>query len=156
MELKLKNITKEEMKLVLDTSKSMREAIITLGISPNGSGSYRNIRKKIVDLGLEIPKYHFYGEGHKKRRVSNDDVFVENSTYARHHLKQRIINQNLIEYKCFKCGLGSEWQGERISLHLDHINGVGDDNRIENLRFLCPNCHSQTPTYGSRNNRCVG
>lgn len=70
----------------------------------------------------------------------------------RKHVKGRLIRAGLLENSCHTCGL-KEWQGRTIGLHLDHINGVRDDNRLENLRMLCPNCHSQTPTYGGRNTR---
>ena len=55
-----------------------------------------------------------------------------------------------LEYKC-ECGITDTWQGKKITLELDHINGINSDNRIENLRYLCPNCHSQTPTFRGRN-----
>jgi 5-methylcytosine-specific restriction endonuclease McrA len=70
----------------------------------------------------------------------------------RKHLKARLVKAGLLENSCHSCGL-EDWQGRPLSMHLDHINGVPDDNRLENLRMLCPNCHSQTPTYGGRNAR---
>ena len=80
----------------------------------------------------------------------NEDVFVENSTYPRHRLKARIIKQKLIEYKCDICGNNGEWNGKPLPLILDHMNGVNNDNRLENLRFVCSNCDSQLPTYKNR------
>ena len=80
-------------------------------------------------------------------------VFCENSTYARHSIKARIKAQNLIEYKCACCGIGPEWQQKPMPLILDHINGVNNDNRLENLRFVCSNCDSQLETYKSRNRK---
>jgi hypothetical protein len=82
--------------------------------------------------------------------IPNDKVFVENSSYSNEMVKGRIVKENLLEYKCIKCGIDS-WQGETIVLDLDHINGDNRDNRLSNLRFLCPNCHSQTDTYKGRN-----
>jgi 5-methylcytosine-specific restriction endonuclease McrA len=70
----------------------------------------------------------------------------------RKHLKTRLVRAGLLENNCHSCGL-KDWQGRPLSMHLDHINGVPNDNRLENLRMLCPNCHSQTPTYGGRNAR---
>ena len=78
-------------------------------------------------------------------------VFCENSTYARHSVKARIKTRNLIEYKCACCGIGPEWYGKHMPLILDHINGVNNDNRLENLRFVCSNCDSQLPTYKPKN-----
>ncbi len=138
---------------VLGNSRSMREVIKYFGLSTNGSGGYRNIKNKILSLGLEIPKYEYKGGGPKKNKLTNDSVFCENSTYPRHKLKLRIIKNNLIEYTCCLCGNDGLWNKKKLSLHLDHINGVNNDNRLENLRFLCPNCHSQTETYGGKSNK---
>ena len=88
-----------------------------------------------------------------KTRRPDEDVFVENSDYARHNLKTRIIKQKLIDYQCACCGIGPEWNGKPMPLILDHINGVHNDNRLENLRFVCSNCDSQLDTYKARNIR---
>lgn len=80
-------------------------------------------------------------------RFPNEKVFVENSTYSRHRLKERIIKQKLIEYICADCGNIGEWNGKKLVLHLEHKNGKSNDHRLENLTFLCPNCHTQTETY---------
>lgn len=149
--MELKNITAVEMSTILSQSKSMREVILTFGLSPNGSGGYRNIKNKIISLGLDIPKYNYYGGGNAQRFPAAR-VFCQNSSYSRQRLKARIINEKLIEYKCSWCGNSGEWCGKKLSLHIDHINGVNDDDRLENLRFLCPNCHSQTETYAGKKN----
>jgi 5-methylcytosine-specific restriction endonuclease McrA len=70
----------------------------------------------------------------------------------RHHVKLRLLRAGLLKNQCTDCGL-TEWQGKPLSMHIDHINGVKDDHRLQNLRMLCPNCHSQTDTYGGRNAR---
>lgn len=137
----------------LNTSKSMREVILKFNLSPNGSGGYRNIKNKILSFGLEIPKYNYYGEGNKQLRHSDDIVFCESSTYPRHKLKERLIKNEIIDYICCSCGNNGNWNGKKLSLHIDHKNGINNDNKIENLRFMCPNCHSQTETYGGKNNK---
>lgn len=81
----------------------------------------------------------------------DEEIFVENSTYARHNLKKRILRQNLIPYVCDCCKNGPEWMGKPMPLILDHINGINNDNRLTNLRFVCSNCDSQLDTYKSRN-----
>ncbi len=68
----------------------------------------------------------------------------------RQHVKGRLIRAGLLSNKCSSCGL-TDWRGLPLTMHLDHINGVRDDHRLENLRMLCPNYHSQTETYGGRN-----
>lgn len=82
-----------------------------------------------------------------------DKVMIVNSTYARHCLKRRIISENIIEYKCSICGIGPEWNNKPMPLILDHINGINNDNRLENLRFVCSNCDCQLDTYKSRNKK---
>jgi hypothetical protein len=80
-----------------------------------------------------------------------EKVMTKNSTYSRTHLRKRIIDNNLIPYRCAICAIGPEWQGKPMPLILDHINGVNDDHRISNLRFVCSNCDCQLPTYKSKN-----
>ncbi len=77
---------------------------------------------------------------------------LESPTRCRNHIKQRPLSAGLLQNRCQTCGL-MEWQGKPLSMHLDHINGVKNDNRLANLRMLCPNCHAQTETYGGRNAR---
>jgi len=86
-------------------------------------------------------------------RKTDEEVFVAESTYPRHRLKERIIKQALIVYECAICNLGPIWRGMKMPLILDHINGINNDNRLNNLRFVCSNCDSQLPTYKSRNRK---
>jgi len=65
-------------------------------------------------------------------------------------MKKILLSKNLLEYKCYHCGI-KEWNSKEISLQLEHINGINNDNRVENLTLLCPNCHSQTPTFAGKN-----
>ena len=69
---------------------------------------------------------------------------------CRTHVKLRLIRDGLKSRHCEECGLDA-WRGSPLPLELHHINGDGDDNRLENLRLLCPNCHSQTENWGGRN-----
>jgi 5-methylcytosine-specific restriction endonuclease McrA len=85
------------------------------------------------------------------RRWLDEEIYVENSKFQRGHLKKRILESGLIPYECLECGLKGEWNCKKLVLRLDHINGVNNDHRDNNLRFLCPNCDSQQPTYAGRN-----
>ena len=148
-----KQIDKKYMEDLLKQSRSLKEVIESLGYVASGSSIYRAVKNKICSLGLEVPKYNYNGGGSIKRRLSNDKIFIVGSTYPRQHIKKRILRESLIEYKCFECNNSGEWNKKILSLHLDHINGINNDNRLENLRFLCPNCHTQTSTYSGKANK---
>jgi hypothetical protein len=85
-----------------------------------------------------------------KSLTLNEEIFVADSNHSNEFVKNRIVKDGLLTYCCDKCKIDS-WQNETIVLDLDHINGDNRDNRLDNLRYLCPNCHSQTDTYKGRN-----
>ena len=137
---------------IVKNSNTYSDCLRALGLGTKGGSSTDILKKRISELECDIS--HF-GMGIVKRnyqaKYDLDDILVENSTYANiSSLKNRLIKEKRLEYKCAKCGI-FEWQGLPLSLHLDHENGKNNDHRIENLRFLCPNCHSQTDTYAGKN-----
>jgi hypothetical protein len=88
-------------------------------------------------------------------RIDLSDILIINSTYDRGHLKRRLYADGLKKRECEMCGQGEEWQGKKMSLILDHINGVNNDNRIENLRIVCPNCNATLDTHCGKKNKGV-
>lgn len=146
----LEKYNNDEIQSKLNESNSFREFLLKIGASTNGSGSYKSIKKQLIELGIQIPEFNYVNKNKIGDKLSDDVIFVENSTYNRQKLKERIIKGNLIEYKCNNCDNNGEWNGNKLSLQLEHINGVNNDNRIENLTFLCPNCHSQTETFSGK------
>lgn len=91
-----------------------------------------------------------------RKLYPNELMFSENCKIARHSVKRRILEDCLIDYVCACCSVGAVWNNKPLVLILDHINGVNNDNRLENLRFVCSNCDSQLDTYKSRNKGKVG
>ena len=115
-----------------------------MGLGTKGGSSTDVLKRRISELNCDIS--HFGKKSIAKKsyqaKYELDEILIEDSFYANIScLKSRLINENRLEYKCEKCGI-SEWMGKSLSLHLDHKNGKNNDHRIENLRFLCPNCHS--------------
>lgn len=128
-----------------------------LGLNPH-SGNIKTVHRKIDEYNLDVSHFsrrHSHAKGVTQNRPMSE-ILVENSTYANtNSLRRRLIKEGFKECKCEICGI-SEWSGNPISLQLHHINGVRTDNRLENLQVLCPNCHSQTDNYGSKNiTRCM-
>ena len=91
----------------------------------------------------------------KAKNLPIETYLTINSTTNRGHLKKRLLKEGYLENKCAVCGQLPEWNGKSLTLELDHINGLSNDNRLENLRIICPHCHSQTDNYAGKNKKYV-
>lgn len=154
MENKIYKLSDEQFVELLKKSSTISEVLFKLGYTVKGnSWGYSQVKRRMDDLNLDYSIFKGKSAVMKITKLNNvkkEDILKENCRHQRTVLRRYVIKNNLIPYKCAICGC-TEWQGKTLSLELDHINGVNNDNRLENLRFLCPNCHSQTSTYGSRN-----
>lgn len=150
---KVYSITDEEFKTIVNTSHSYSDCLRKLGLKTGGGSSTDLLKKRINDLCCDIS--HFGNQNNNcNARHKLEDILVSNSTYMNiSRLKIRLVNAGLLEYKCAKCGNGGNWLGDKLVLELDHIDGVYNNHQLHNLRFLCPNCHSQTKTYTGRNKK---
>ena len=152
MQCKYKAISLENLKQLVIESTTIAELMRKLGYTANRGNSFDGLKKYLIENNIDIS--HFKGKSHgssKTEKYSLEQILVENSTYSNMtRLKERVLKANLLEYKCSECGI-SEWNNKSLVLQLDHINGNNRDNRIENLRLLCPNCHSQTETFCGKN-----
>ena len=110
---------------------------------------------KVLKSKLDIYNitYHFLNETTVSNKKELSEILVENSSYKTVDLKKRLLESNLKQDICEICGQPNSWNGKPLVLQLDHINGNHYDNRLENLRIVCPNCHTQTETFSSRRNK---
>src|SRR3954454_19255858 len=133
----------EEVRGAVAESLSYAEALRRLGLRAAG-GNHRTIRKYVEEV-WRIPVDHFdaakaRAAAARRRAVPLAEVLVEASPYHRGHLKRRLLEAGLKRPECELCGQGELWRGRPMAMVLDHVNGVHDDHRLENLRILCPNC----------------
>lgn len=156
-------IDNETLKKAVEQSISIAGVFEKLDLCNTGS-AYKTLKRRISDLEIDIS--HFKGQGYLHGKTHNwapkqdiEIILVQNSTYvSTSSLKKRLVKENILENRCYGlgCNITTHWNGSPIVLQLDHINGIHNDNRKENLRFLCPNCHSQTSTFAGKNKNIGG
>ena len=148
--------TKEEFEEAAKQSNSIAGMCRKLDLKPCG-GNYRLMHNAIEKFALDTS--HFTGQGWNTglkfkpfEAKPIEEILIANSSYQSFKLKRRLLDEGLKEYKCELCGL-YEWQDNPIPLELHHINGNNRDNRLDNLKLLCPNCHALTDSYRGRNKK---
>jgi transposase-like protein len=149
--------TEEEARKAIAESRSWAESLRRLGYCHTGANP--QTLKKWAGIWA-IDTDHFDGAAvsnealqRSSRKIPLAEVLVEGSTYNRSHLKRRLYEEGLKKPECELCGQGEIWRGSRMSLILDHINGDRTDNRLENLRIVCPNCAATLDTHCGGNKR---
>lgn len=149
--------TEQDLINAVKTSKSIRQTLQKLGLREAG-GNYFQIQKYLIEYKINYS--HFTGKGWNKGltgigkpRNSLNTILIKNSNFQSYKLKKRLFLEGLKKPFCEECGWSKQAEDGRIPLELGHINGESHDNRLENLRILCPNCHSLKPTHRGRNKK---
>ena len=149
--------TGNDLRKAVLSSSSIRQVLGKIGLIQAG-GNYNQIKKYINDFKIDTK--HFKGMGWNKGlvgigkpRITLEEILIKNSDFQSFKLKKRLFEAKIKNNKCEECGWAKISKDGRIPLELDHINGDRKDNRIENLRILCPNCHSLKPTHRGKNRK---
>jgi len=146
-----------EARAAVGTARSYAEALRALGMRPAG-GNHATLRKYVELWGIPVDHFDPYAAVRESLRhdpIPLDEVLTEQSTYSRGNLKRRLYEAGLKDRQCEMCGQGELWHRRRMSLILDHVNGVATDNRLANLRIVCPNCAATLETHCGKNLRML-
>jgi hypothetical protein len=150
--------TEDELRAAIAAARSWSQALRLLQYRSAG-GNWKTLKKYAELWGISTDHFDAHAasvEGLRRRHKASvplSDVLVENSTYGRAHVKRRLFAEGMKERRCEMCGQDEIWRGRRMALILDHVNGVPNDHRPENLRILCPNCAATLDTHCGRKNK---
>lgn len=148
-------ISKDQLIEIVRQSNSISQVLSHFNILNKGH-NYRTLKKRFEEDNIDYAHIKLGITSNKGRKFLRDksplsSILVEHSSFNRNHLKARLLKESILKNECYICGQLPIWNGNPLSLQLDHINGVSDDNRIDNLRILCPHCHSQTANFAGKN-----
>lgn len=155
--MKFLKYTEDQVKQAVKESFSIIGVLRLLKLREAG-GNYRTIHKAIKEYNLDTS--HFTGQGHLKGKTHNyntrnlKDILVKGKYESSNMLRKRIIKEKIKEHKCEDCQLIT-WKNKPIPLELHHIDGDRENNLIENLQLLCPNCHALTDNYRGKNKKQI-
>jgi hypothetical protein len=149
--------TEQEARAAVAASLSYAEALRRLGLRAAG-GNHATLKRHAASWGISVAHFDPHGTQrrggpHARTARPLSEILVERSGYSRSQLKERLYREGLKARSCELCGQGELWRGNHMSLILDHVNGVADDNRLENLRIACPNCAATFDTHCGRQNQ---
>lgn len=143
------NYSKEELEEIVANSFTYVDVLSKLGYSTGHGRNYKTLKQRLEYYNISTE--HFCRKSRNK--WADEDIFCENSKVSQRKLRDTFKKKEIVPYKCEVCGLLPFWNNKPLVLTLDHKNGKNKDNRIENLRWICPNCDRQSDTYGMKNKK---
>lgn len=150
-------LSKQEVVEVIASVNTKSDALKKIGMENKGS-NFKTLNK-VLEYH-DISTNHFVSGSGKileniRNKIPINNLLVENSNHSRSNLKKRLLKEGLMNNECCICGLTNEWNSKPIKMILDHKNGVSNDNRIDNLRMICPNCNSQLDTHCGKHKKSI-
>ncbi len=146
-------VSDEKFVQIASNALSIAQALSQMGLAPKG-GNYSSFKRRAKRLGVTLPDPRIAQGWSKGKTVGPkrpiEEYLVKDRHCSSHTLRLRLISERIKEARCEECGI-TEWNGLPAPLELEHVNGDHDDNRLENIKILCPNCHAQTETYRGKN-----
>lgn len=150
-----KDINELEFSQLIKKCNCWSEVMRGLGIPFHGN-IINSLRKMAIRYNIDFSHFDVkaaYNNRLSSKQPTNEELFIDDNIVSRSVIKSRLLKQQLIEYKCSSCNNDGYWQDKKLVLQLEHKNGKRNDDRLENLCFLCPNCHSQTATFCGKNSK---
>lgn len=143
------DISEKEWQEIINNSTNFSEIARKVGRVPGGQFNLK-LKEYAYAHNISLEKINI-SNTNGKEKYTLGEILIQNSPVTRKVLRNYLAKYGVLDYKCAICGNKGEWNGISLTLQIDHINGINNDNRKENLRWLCPNCHSQTDTYTGKN-----
>ncbi len=147
-------LPKEKFQKVVSSCDTLADVLRYFNLY--SAGNYPTLKKRIKEENINVSHMSSGLNSRKgkifprERRPVEEYLVKKDEKISGPFLKKKLFDSGLLKEECSECKIGNIWNGKHISLNLDHINGDHMDNRLENLRILCPNCHSQTPTFSGK------
>lgn len=151
-------IPKKDLEDLVAKSQSISQVLSALGVGPVG-GNHKTLKARLEAEAIECKHFNARKvqiDKLKEHRIEwkLEEILIQNSPFTHSSsLRKKLIKHGLLTQTCYICGIGPKWNDKPLILQIDHVNGDRKDNRLDNLRLLCPNCHSQTDTFAGRNNK---
>ena len=143
----LDSFTDEQFEQIIHNSTSIKEVCYKLGYTGHSGANSKRIKNRMEQLGLSSDQFQFANNIPR----TPENIFIENSTAAQKTVRKYYYAGNYTPYKCSICGQEPFWNNKPLIMILDHINGKNQDDRLENLRWVCPNCNYQLDTTNAKN-----